>query len=177
MSSEYDYVEDSGEDLGEIEEEFGDENPEIPDVLWKEDIENIENPVLQEKEIEAAEKLLEKERELLAKAESGKIDQIEFEEEYFHKLGPQKSSAATRSGLESEGITWDHLGDLAEDYDIIVSGNTETMDKKVHVKEVIRELGPEASQELADRMYDEEELSEKTHESISRQVRLQKLDP
>jgi hypothetical protein len=176
MENDYDdYFEEPEEALLEEPEEMLEESPDIPDVSWKEDIQGIENPILREKEIETAKELLEKEKELLEKVESGEIDQATFEHEYFHKLVPEKSKAATRSALESVGITWDHLGDLSEDWDILVSGDTRVLDLKDQVKEKIREMGPDAAQELADRMLEEEKISEKTHETISRQVRLHRV--
>jgi hypothetical protein len=43
---------------------------------------------------------------------------------------------------------------------------------KDKLKESIRRIGPEASQELADRMLEENESSDEAYECISRQVRL-----
>ena len=70
------------------------------------------------------------------------------------------------------GVTYDDLGDLSEDLSLFSTGKIELIELKDRVKDEIRSLGPEAAQELADRMFDEGEISEEAHESISRQVRL-----
>ena len=150
------------------------EEVEVPDVPWAEDIRKIENPILQEKEIEAAEKLLEEEKEWGRRFDEGEIDQIRYEAGIAYELGSKMARAATRSALESQGITYDHLGDLSEDQAILSTGDPKLFDLKDQVKHKITELGPDAAQELADRMLEEEKISEESHESISRQVRLQK---
>ena len=150
------------------------EEVEVPDVPWAENIRNIENPIIQEREIEAAEKLLEEKKELGREFDAGEIDQIKYEAEIAYELGTKMARAATRTALESVGITYDHLSDISEDQDILATGDPKLFDLKDQVKEKITELGPEAAQELADRMLEEEKISEESHESISRQVRLQK---
>ena len=84
------------------------ENPqlemEIPDVHWAKDIVQIENPILREREIEAAKKMIEKEDELNARIESGEISPFNAEIE-FESLRNQKAKASTRAGLASVGLT------------------------------------------------------------------------
>ena len=177
MGNHYnDYSEEPEEVFLENPEENLEIDPDIPDVSWKEDIQKIENPILREKAIEEANKILEAQKELDKRFESGKIDNIDYEHEYFHVLGRKKVSAATRAAFASEGITGDHLGDLSEDQGLFVAGDTKALDLKDRVEGKIRDIGTDAAQELADRMLEEGKISEATHESISRMVRIQKLN-
>ena len=159
----------------EMTEEDLVEDLEIPDVYWAEDIRNIENPMLKEREIETAQELLEEQRKALEKHESGEIDDATLQNELDNKIGPKMRRAATRSGLESVGITYDDFGDLSEDLDILAKGDTGLIDAKDRLKDSIRENGPDAAQELADEMLEDGRISKGTHETISRQVRLRKL--
>ena len=45
---------------------------------------------------------------------------------------------------------------------------------KDRLKETIEDIGPDAAQELADRMHEEERLVDDTYESIKRQIRLKR---
>jgi hypothetical protein len=163
------------EDLVDLEREENVVEDNIPDVWWADDIRSIENPVVREQEIEAAEKLLEEETELLRKYEEGQIDEPTFDHKYQHELRPKMRRAATKSCLESVGLGWDHLGDISEDYDFLTTGDTKMLDLKDRLKERIRELGPEEAQELADKMLEEGEIGKEAHETISRQVRLHRV--
>ena len=160
----------------EIENEYLKEKMEaemeIPEVEWAEDIRRIEDPEIREKEIEIAEHIQEREQGLKDKLDSGEISKNEYLGEYESDLRSQKRKATTRCGLESVGLTYDHLGDLSEDYDILISGNPEIAEIKERVKKTIDVLGENDAQELADQMLEEGKLSEKGHESITRQVRL-----
>ncbi|MFC1895389.1 hypothetical protein ACFL0Q_01835 [Thermodesulfobacteriota bacterium] len=160
-----DYPEDSDENISEAEFE-------IPDVWWAKDIEKIEHPEMKQKEIQAAETIVEKEKAQLEKLESGKINKGQYDDEYEYGIREQKRRAATRSALESVGLTYDHLGDVAEDYDILIFGNLDLVEKKKSLKEAIDSMGPEAAQELADQMLKEGRISRMAHETISRQTRL-----
>jgi hypothetical protein len=148
---------------------------EAPDVEWKEHIENIEDPEIKRKEIEFAEKIIEKEEDLKNRFESGEISEIDFWAENMFGIGREKVRAATRCELGSEGITYDDIGDMAEDWDFFIAeagGNPKPAKMKNRVKEMINRQGPEASQELADKMLEDEEISKEAHDTISRQVRL-----
>ena len=169
------------EELDEIPDEYWEEVvPEedlkemkgLPEVWWAEEIEKIEDPEIREREIEAAEKIMQKGKALRERLESGELTAEEYWGIYESGLSREERKAATRSGLASTGLTYDHLGDLSEDYDILVNGDLGLAEKKARLKKMIEVRGPEASQELADRMLKEGEISEKTHETISRQVRL-----
>ena len=58
----------------DVEEELEDDEEDtfgIPDVYWADNIRNIEDPILREKEIEAATELKEERRRVLEDVESG----------------------------------------------------------------------------------------------------------
>ena len=148
------------------------ENLEIPDEWYAEDIINIDNPELRDKEIEAAEKIRDQEQDLDAKLDAGEISDYEHWAECEFQIKPAKSKLATRTALESEGIAYDMLGDISEDWDFITADNQKLMQQKEDLKDSIDRLGPKASKQIADRMLEEGRLSEKTHELICRQVRL-----
>jgi hypothetical protein len=149
---------------------------DITDVWWTESIKKIENPQIRQKEIEAAEKILEKQKTLDDKLESGEISKSRYGHENLVVLGREKAKFSTRCDLESVDLTYDHLGDLSEDWGILTSGNLELAEKKESLKKMIELRGPEASQELADDMLAEGKISKDTHVSISRYVREARLN-
>ena len=170
-----------GNDMGEFDEMREEENEElleneleIPDVDWAEDIAQIKDPELREKEIIAAENLLNAEEHLNKLYATGKMDQITFENKYHSEIRPRKKKATTRCGLETVGITFDDLGDLVEDYEALETRDLKIIDQRERLKEAIKRLGPEAAQELADRMYGEKRLDREAYEKISGQVRRSK---
>ena len=167
------YIEEEPEN--EILEETNQEKVDAKDDWWMREIGKIDDQEIREKEIEAANELKEKERALDKELESGEIDEVDYWGKRFIGLGHEERKAATRCGIESEGITYDHFGDLMEDLDLRTTeagGNPKPARMKDGLKESIHRLGPEASQELADQRLEEDKMSKKTHESISRQVRL-----
>ncbi len=87
----------------------------------------------------------------------------------------QKSRASTRAGLASVGLTYDHLGALDAELDHIYTGDLEGLKRLDRIDEAIERLGPEKALELADKMLEKGELGEKSHETISRKVRLSTL--
>ena len=72
---------------------------------WTEDIEKIADPEIKEKEIESAKEIIDKEKKLKEKRASGKINKTKHELDYQFGLGKEKTKLATRSLLESVGIT------------------------------------------------------------------------
>ena len=81
---------------------------EIPDVHWAKDIVQIENPILREREIEPAKKLIEKEDELNARIESGELSRFDAESEKpkhlntrltFHPAGTIEVPISNDSGV------------------------------------------------------------------------------
>lgn len=159
----------------EYDDEMIEENLEIPDVLWAEEIDKIEDREIRRKEIEIAEEVKVREEALNEKYDAGEMTDYQYWEAKEFEINKDKSDASFRCSLESEGFTFDRLGDLSEDYDLLMadaSYDFNLLDKKDRLIKSIESLGPEESQELADRMLEEGRLSEKTHEMISRQVRI-----
>ena len=89
-------------------------------------------------------------------------------------LRKEKSKASTRSALAAEGLTYDMLGDVAEDWDFISADNQKMMGLKDELKRTVKRLGPEAAQQLADKQLEEGKLSDHAYKMISRQIRLQR---
>ena len=143
---------------------------EIPEVAWADDIRKIENPEIQQNEIERAEKYLEKEKILRNKVNTGEISVGQYDSE----LRPIRAKSATRCALESVDLTYDHLGDLAENHDLLVAGNLEILDQKERLNKTIDAIGEDRAMDVADRMLEDERLSEKGHDLISRQIRIHK---
>lgn len=156
----------------EMDNDLLEEKIETLDEGLVEDIKNIEDPEIREREIEIATHIQEKETSLKAKLDSGEISKSEYLDAYEFGLRRQKSNAKTRCGLASVGITYDHLGNVSEDYDLIASGKPEIAYMKQRVNQAIDVMGEDAAEELAGRMLEEETLSERGHKSIKRQIRL-----
>jgi hypothetical protein len=144
----------------------------IPKEWWTEEVERIQDPKLRKKETDAAIKIAEKEKRLDDKLESGEISKDRYDFEKLRDLGKEKVKFSMSSGLESVDLSWDHIGDLIEDYDILVSGDPKTDKMKEGVKKLIRNRGPKYAKEVADRMLEKDELSKSTYDTIMRQIRL-----
>ena len=147
---------------------------EIPDVHWTKDIERIENPILREREIEAAKKIVEKEEEINTRIESGELSPFDAEIE-FESLRSKKAAASTRSLFASVGLTYDHFGSVAEDNFRLSYGNYDYINLSDKVKKAVYDIGPENAQQLADEMLEEGTLSRENYDFISRQARLSSL--
>jgi hypothetical protein len=151
---------------------------DIPDEWWVESIKGIENPQIREKEIEVAQKILERQKRLDEKLEAGEISKSRYDHENLVRLGRQKAKFSTRCDLESVGLTYDHLEDLVEDFDLIVAeagGNPKPAKMKDQLKEAVHHQGPEVHQQLADEMLEEGKLTpEKGYKTVSRTAKLSK---
>ena len=147
---------------------------EIPDVHWAKDIAQIENPILREREIEAAKKIVEKEEEINVRVESGELSPFDAEIE-FESLRSKKAAASTRSLFASVGLTYDHFGSVAEDNFRLSYGNYDYINLSDKVKKAVYDIGPENAQQLADEMLEEGTLSRENYDFISRQARLSSL--
>ena len=159
----------------EAEKQAEAKSMQVPDVDWQADIEKIENPDIKKKEIEIAEKFNEKWQAVEEKVDSGEITEVDYFGELICKRWPEERKHTTRCGLESEGITYDDLGDLAQDQDFLIAdagGNPKPAQMKNELKQMIARSGPQASQQLADEMLEDGKMSKETHDTISRQVRL-----
>ena len=172
------------EDFDEMPDEYPEEEDqrlaemldmETPDVYWANYIEKIPDLEIKKKEIEIADKHNEKWNAVEEKVDSGEISEVDYFGEQVCRRWPEERKHATRCGLESEGLTPDDLGDVAEDYDFLIAdagGNPKPARMKNEIKEMICHLGPEASQKLADEMLEDGKISKEAHDTISRQVRL-----
>ena len=179
FEEQWEELEEEWEQLEDIPEVYPEEELlteiEVPDVWWAEDIKNIDDPEIREEEIRTAEEILEKEEAVTRQLESGEITDEEHWNKCLFELLDEERRAATRCGLESVGLSYDHLGDLSEDrefYEVQASGGPDLLGQKERIRQAIDDLGPEAAQELADRLRDEGELGETAHALVSRQVRL-----
>lgn len=136
---------------------------------WWKFIGDIKDPELQEKEIERAEELTEKEKELSRKSDSGEIDDFELLRQHG-ELRSEICRAETRWGLESVGLTYGMLGQLSDEYDSLTTADPKRIDLNDRLDRFI-EADPERAQEEADRMFEEEKLSEKAYGLISKKVK------
>ncbi|MGV8081007.1 MAG: hypothetical protein AB2L22_13235 [Syntrophales bacterium] len=151
-----------------------DEDQEIPDVDWAEDIKKIDDDDLRRDEIQKAQKLLAEDQALRDRLDRGEISLNSYVSIRQGSIFPQMRKARTRCGLESVGMTFDDLGDLAEDMEFLLPTENKMSEMKDRLKTKIETVGPVAAQEHADRLFDEEELSKDAHDRISRQVRISK---
>ena len=162
------------EDNPEETEKVLQRNVEIPDVWWKEYIAQIKDPVLQDKSIERAKPLEAEGKELDRKVESGEIDEIDHWGVRLCDLGPKEHAASFEAQLAAEDLTWDKLADLAEDNALVQKGDIGTLEQKEQNKELIKEVGVDKSQEIADRLFEEEKIDKEGYDSVSRLIRNQK---
>ena len=63
---------------------------------WTESIKDIENPEIRQKKIGAAEKILEKQKTIAEKLESGEISKSRYDHENLVRLGREKVKFSTR---------------------------------------------------------------------------------
>ena len=171
---QYELVEDQIELQELLEEQERINELEIPEVRWKEDIEKIPNHDRKLQEIEKAKTLLDEEKALKARLDSGEISEGKHDAIYQDIIKPKMRKATTRCGLASVGLTFDHLGDISEDAEFSATGSLKLPELKDRLKKTIEDIGPDAAEELADRMLAEERLGKDAHERISRQIRIQR---
>jgi hypothetical protein len=169
---QYELVEDQIEEMELLEEQERINELEIPDVRWKEDIEKIPAYDVKLEEIEKAKNFLKEEKVLRERVDNGDLSLGMYES----ITKPIMKKATTRCGLASVGLTYDHLGDLSEDGEFIVTGegNLKMAELKERLKDKIEDIGPDAAEELADRMLAEERLGRDAHDLIKRQSRLKR---
>jgi hypothetical protein len=145
---------------------------EIPDVRWKEDIEKIPDYDVKLEEIEKAKKFLNEEKVLRDRVDNGEISDGMYES----IIKPKMRKATTRAAFASVDLTFDHLGDISEDPGLLVTGegDLKLTELKDQIKETIERIGPDAAEELADKIHDEERLGDDAHELIKRQTRIER---
>ena len=186
---DWEYGEYPPEDQEELGAEFDQEGIDesliepIPDVYWAEDIAGIENPELRTRAIEQAESIRDARAELETKLDAGVIDLDQFEAEVNFNIRPKESRASSSAGLNAAGITYDDLGSLSEDRRFLeekaADPDSPLVDLKAEVRKKAHRMGPDHAQELADRMYEEEELTDEAYELIScenRRVKIERSD-
>lgn len=164
-----------GDGRDEMESRLSNEGMELPDVYWREDLLNIENPRLREELVKEAEDLLAEQKELEGRVDSGEISKEEYEDRFNFDLRRRMSRSASKSGLASVGLSVDDLYDLSDRYDHFLSeasGEGGSVDRLERLAEEVERLGPEAAQELLERLYREGELGEEAYELIRRRIRL-----
>ena len=169
-----DYDLDQEDEYLEHEDEDLDQALDIPDVDWKEDIEKIENDDLRQAEIEKAEKIVERKKQLDDQFDRGDIDLGRYDSLYTESIKPSIRGARMSAALATVGLNSDNLGDLAEDKEFLPIGDTRLSDLKDELKQKIIVLGPDKAQEEADRLLEEEVIGKDAHSRISRQVRIQR---
>ena len=142
---------------------------DLPPIEGVEFIAKIEDPELRKREIEAAEKIYEKGEDLKRKLESGEISQGAYEHER-HLHGIKANRAITRWELAADGFTWDKVGDLTEDLQHKLEYDLNLDKVRPRIRKTAESLGPDAAQELADRMHKEGRLSKEARDIVTRQV-------
>ena len=170
LEQEDEYLEHEDEDL----DQALDQALDIPDVDWKEDIEKIENDNLRQTEIEKAEKIVERKKQLDDQFDRGDIDLGRYDSLYTESIKPSIRGARMSAALATVGLNSDNLGDLAEDKEFLPVGDTRLSDLKDELKQKITVLGPDTAQEEADRLLEEEVIGKDAHSRISRQARIER---
>jgi len=80
--------------------------------------------------------------------------------------------------MASVGVTGDGLGDVAEDMRLIAAQDSESLETKDRVRNLLEQVEPEVGKELTEKVIEEEEeLSEEGAESLRRLARLRELGP
>lgn len=177
IDDDFEYIEDFDEQIEKAQEEEELRLERIDEIesyneTWAEDIGDIKDPDLQEKEIESAEKMIEKRQALEKKLESGEITKDQFDDEIYSKIRRNEVRASTRLGLESVGITWDDVGEAMDELADIQTGDPEHLKRVRNLKKYIDLAGAEASQKIIDRALEDEKIDKDMHESLSRYIRL-----
>ena len=141
----------------------------IPEVGWKIDLERIENPDIQEEEIERAREIVKQGKELEAQLSAGEITKDDYHSIREHDLEPQIKEARMRAGHRSGRIQRRHLGDPDENWQDLDSAQG-NMDAQKRLGEAIDDVGHEVAEELADRMLEDKKIGEQTHERMVSEI-------
>jgi len=143
------------------------EESEIPKVDWAEDIEKIEDPKAREKEIEAAEEILEKEKELNDRLESGEITERDYADEHEEEVIGEKRRAFTRSFLESKGASSEGLETMFDRWDEPDMPLSERGRREGEIRKAADMIGEQIMEEMADRELEEQMISERAHKKVT----------
>ena len=171
------YIEEVEEDAEEVPEKITLEEEGIEKKWWNEKIEEIDNREVQKKEIEVAKEIIEEEKELEFQRETGEISESRYEYETQVVLDRKKLAFGTRCDLESVDMTFDDLGELAEDVGDVHSeaaNDRRPVEFKETVKKSIEILGPDFVEDLKEEKVKKGELPEEIDERVSRQLRMYK---
>ena len=114
MEDDYDEIIDLKEIVEENKEELLPEDVDIPETWWTEGLREIKNPKLRKREIEIAEEIYQKDKELNSRCESGEIDKYHLWAEDFD-LGKEKTDFSTPLRAR---IRWSDLGSSGRPYRI-----------------------------------------------------------
>lgn len=173
-------TEEDYEENEDVPDEYDYENPEhmeenlidvadLPPIEGVDFIAKIKDPEVREIEVEAAEGIYEKRQDLERKLESGEISQGAYEHErQLHGIKTRR--AITRWELAAQGVTYDKLGDLGEDWNHVLDENLDLGKYRSRIKDRAEEIGPESARKLADRMHKDGRVSKEAHDIITRQV-------
>ena len=93
-----------------------------------------------------------------------------YDKDDQYKIAAKYNAAdRTREGLESQGLSYDILIETADMYDHLLSDEGLMIeDLKNDIARGAMEKGPDHMQEVADRMFENEEISEEAYETITR---------
>jgi hypothetical protein len=81
----------------------------------------------------------------------------------LHRKGVE---AATRYAYESDGITWDDLADLSEHVRNLHARDLKFLEDKERVKRYLGEVDPEVGKGLAEKVIEEQGLSDEEEEDL-----------
>ena len=137
-------------------------------IWWGDSIARIRDPELQQEAIERADELMEEREDLSRQIELGEIDDYEFWARNWDLHG-KAAKRAFQADLDSIELGSGELGEISEEYDMLIRGDLELMDINDRVNERVK-ADPESAQETADRMHEEGRLSEEAYDLICEKV-------
>ena len=166
---EWDEIPDEEPEWAE-QEETPEKEIHMRGVDWGADIEKIEDPEMRREEVERAEDIFEKEKDLVDRWDSGEI----LEESYrLYEAGlvEEERKAIVRCVLKSKGHDRDDLEEIFESWDTGAPGSRTLAEREDQIGRTIDLIGEESVQDLANRLLREGRISRRTHETVSEHVR------
>jgi len=97
---------------------------DVADMQWADYIKENEDLETKQNETENAEKFKRKWEVSKEKIDTGKITDKDYFAEIVYRRMPEERKHTKRCGLESEDLTYDPLGDVAKDWDFMLSNST-----------------------------------------------------
>lgn len=95
--------------------------------------------------------------------------------ERTHDLAHRKANAKFSTSLLGQGLSWDHLGSLSDEYDALTLG-PEHHDRLMRARKMVREKDLDALQEDIDRDLEEGKIPKSWHDLIAREIRMAKVE-